>query len=47
MKPTNVSGIRRGNVRETKNNELATSSKDKNITDLYRRINELKRPADK
>jgi hypothetical protein len=37
VKPADVSGTKRGN------NELATNSKNKNIRDLYRGINEFKR----
>jgi hypothetical protein len=41
MKSAGISGIKRGNVRD-KINELATNSKNKNIRDLCRGINEFK-----
>jgi hypothetical protein len=44
VKPTDISRIKRGNeYLKHKINELATNSKNKNIRDLYRGINEFKR----
>jgi hypothetical protein len=40
--PAYISGIKRGNIKD-KINELAIHSKNKNIRDLYRGINEFKR----
>jgi hypothetical protein len=42
VKPADISGIKKG-ISEKKINELATKSKNKNIRDLYRGINEFKR----
>jgi hypothetical protein len=42
VKPAGISGITRGNICK-KNNDLATNTKNKNIRDLYRRINDFKR----
>jgi hypothetical protein len=41
LKPAHISGIKRGNLKD-KIDELAMNSKNKNIRDLYRRINEVK-----
>jgi hypothetical protein len=43
VKPADISGIKRGNICKDKINEFATNSKNKNIRDLYRGINEFKR----
>jgi hypothetical protein len=42
VKPTDISGKKREYLKGI-DNELATNSKNKNIRDLYRRINEFKR----
>jgi hypothetical protein len=42
MKLTGNSRTKRGNIQKTKINELATHSKNKNIKDLYRKINAFK-----
>jgi hypothetical protein len=44
VKPADISGIKR---RKDKINELATNSKNKNIRDLYRGINEFKRATNR
>jgi hypothetical protein len=43
VKPADISGIKRGNIRKDKINQFATNSKNKNIRDLNRVINEFKR----
>jgi hypothetical protein len=40
MKPTGISGMRRRSPQKHRISELAMNSKDKNIRDLYVRINE-------
>jgi hypothetical protein len=42
VKPADISGIKK-NYLKYKINELVTNSKNKNIRDLYRGINEFKR----
>jgi hypothetical protein len=41
--PTDISGIKGGNICKKNINELAANSKNKNIRDLYRGVNEFKR----
>jgi hypothetical protein len=43
VKRADISGIKRRNYLKAKFNVLATNSKNKNIRDLYRVINEFKR----
>jgi hypothetical protein len=43
VKPADISGIKIREYVKDKINELATFSKNKNIRDLYRGINEFKR----
>jgi hypothetical protein len=43
VKPTDISGIKRGKYLKDKINELATNGKNKNISDLCRGIIEFKR----
>jgi hypothetical protein len=42
-KPEDISGIKRGEYLNRKSNELAANSKNKNIGEQYRGINEFKR----
>jgi hypothetical protein len=42
MKPADISGEKKGECLKDKINELATNSKNKNIRDLFRGINEFK-----
>jgi hypothetical protein len=42
VKPADISGIKRGKI-EDKVNELATTSKNKNVRDLYRGVSEFKK----
>jgi hypothetical protein len=43
LKPANISEIKRSEYLNDRIKELATNSKNKNIRDLYRGINEFKR----
>jgi hypothetical protein len=43
VKPADISGIKKKEYLKDKINELATSSKNQNIRDLYRGINTFKR----
>jgi hypothetical protein len=43
VKPAGISGMKRREYLKYEINELVTNSKNKNIMDLYREVNEFKR----